>query len=293
MKKFIRRMKVPFLLCIFTGFNIPFLCAQKEVNSLFPKIESWEMNIIPQVYTPVDLWDYIDGAAGGYLSQEFIDLHLAEYTRGNNTINVEIYRHSDIEHAFGIYAQERYSDYKFMNFGAEGYITGSSLNFVNDEYYVKIYGDSDEGELLETITELARVISKRINSQPQLPLILQLFPQEFKIPHTEEFISGSFLGHEFLNSVWIAKYQENGEEFSLFYIEKTNPEAAGELLQKYLKFTSQGESFSENQPLTIKDPYNGNVNVLQDGSKIFGIIGTDNPDILRKYLKTDYWNIHK
>ncbi len=280
-----------FLLFLFLSINISVTYAGEDVFALFPEMKSWQKNLVDEVYTPDDLWDYINGAAGGYLSQEFIDLHMAEYTSGKLSLKAEIYQHSDPVHAFGIYTQERYSGYDFNNIGAEGYTTGSSLNFVNDNFYVKIYSDSEEQKVLEKIRELAVLISDRINSHPALPEALQVFPAENKIPYSDAFISGSFLGHDFLKAVFLVKYQDKQEKYSLFFIEQESREASLQMLMEYLNFTKQEINIQENQPYTINDQYNGNVHVILDGKKIFGVTGTDDSSIIDHYLKPGFGNV--
>ena len=276
------------LLFLFFSLNISVTYSSDSVFALFPEMNSWQRELVDEVYTPDNLWDYINGAAGGYLSQEFVDLHMAEYTSGKLSIMAEIYQHSDPVHAYGVYTQERFHDYKFNNIGAEGYSTGSSLNFVNDKFYVKIYSDSEEEIVLEKIKELATLISDRINSHPMLPEALQVFPVENKIPYSDVFISGSFLGHDFLKEVFLAKYQGKQEIFTLFFIERASKEASLQMIKEYLNFTKQQISIQEGKPFTITDPYNGNVQVILDGNKIYGITGTDDSSIIDQYLKPGF-----
>ena len=50
---------------------------------IFPEEQGWKLSTDFPVYTPDNLWDYINGAADGYLSFGFQDLTMAEYTKGN------------------------------------------------------------------------------------------------------------------------------------------------------------------------------------------------------------------
>ncbi|MCK5463933.1 MAG: hypothetical protein KAI95_12985, partial [Bacteroidales bacterium] len=41
----------------------------------FPEVKNWNLTVLPDVYTPGNLWDLINGAAESYLSYDFVDLH--------------------------------------------------------------------------------------------------------------------------------------------------------------------------------------------------------------------------
>jgi hypothetical protein len=69
----------------------------------FPELKGYKISYNYPVYTPDNLWDYIDGAADTYLAFGFENLHIAEYSKGKNIIKVEIYKHPDNVQAFGIY----------------------------------------------------------------------------------------------------------------------------------------------------------------------------------------------
>jgi hypothetical protein len=107
---------------LFSGFvsaqdmELPQLSGFKKVTS-YP------------VFKPANLWNFINGAANTYLAYGFIDLHVAEYKKGKNTIKAEVYRHSDNTMAFGIYSAERSPSFRFMKLGTQGYIVDGAVNF--------------------------------------------------------------------------------------------------------------------------------------------------------------------
>ena len=50
----------------------------------FPEIEGFKKYTNYPVYTPENLWDFINGAADNYLANGFVDLNVAEYKKGKN-----------------------------------------------------------------------------------------------------------------------------------------------------------------------------------------------------------------
>ncbi|MCK7485355.1 MAG: hypothetical protein MZU97_07190 [Bacillus subtilis] len=105
----------------------------------FPAIPGWRLTGPPIVYTPDNLWDFIDGAAESYLAYSFVDLQVGEYVSPESVaVRVELYRHADPDNAFGIYATERAPGYSFLKVGAQGYEAEGILNFLTGRYYVKL-----------------------------------------------------------------------------------------------------------------------------------------------------------
>jgi len=105
----------------------------------FPAIPGWRLTGQPRVYSPANLWDFIDGAAESYLAYSFVDLQVGEYVGPESVaVRVELYRHADRDNAFGIYSMERAPDYSFIKVGAQGYQEEGILNFLTGRYYAKL-----------------------------------------------------------------------------------------------------------------------------------------------------------
>ena len=69
----------------------------------FPELDGWSQPDTPQLYSPENLYEFIDGAADLYLSYEFQEVSVADYRgAGKAAVTVEIYRHSTPTQAFGI-----------------------------------------------------------------------------------------------------------------------------------------------------------------------------------------------
>jgi hypothetical protein len=79
--------------------------------ALFPDIKGWKKQVNEKVYLSGDLWELINGAADIFLSYYFEDLQIAEYSKKDQMIRVEIYRHKSFEDTYGIYTAERMPDY--------------------------------------------------------------------------------------------------------------------------------------------------------------------------------------
>ena len=149
----------------------------EEKTFVFPEMSGWKQDGKPAVFSPRTLYEYINGAANLFLTYEFQDLNVAEYKgEGKAAVTVEVYRHSDSTQAFGIYSQERLSDARFLDIGAQGYQEPNVLNFLTGPYYVKINGFSTGAEDDRTMLAFGRKIEGILGGKSALPKILSSFP---------------------------------------------------------------------------------------------------------------------
>ena len=266
----------------------------RDIPSLFPEVEGFKLIKNETVYYPDNLWDIINGAADAYLSYDFQDLHLAEYKKTDDLIvNVEIYRHSTITNAYGIYCSERSSDYNFINIGSQGYIESGVLNFLSGIYYVKIKCYSDAENIQTIILKIGKAIDYNLKQDKAFPAVLSLFPQKGKKQYSDIYIANSFFGHSFLHSAFLANYNIDDITFKMFIIKLETPEEAKEMLKKYLEFTKQNDLEIAEGNFLVKDPYNGNINVNLKKNYLFGIFDSEDPNIINEFLQLVENNILK
>lgn len=153
----------------------------KESSELFPDVKGWNKSKDIQIYTPQNLYEYINGAAELYLSYDFQELQVAEYlNRHNATVIAEIYRHKTPVHAFGIYSQERPTEGNILKIGAQGYVEEPILNFVVGNAYVKINSYDVGEETGEVLQIFANKVAANLGGKGSLPKILTCFLEEGK-----------------------------------------------------------------------------------------------------------------
>ncbi len=248
-----------------------------------PDIGGWYKTLKTEVYYPNSLWNYIDGAADMYLEYDFVDLHLAEYRMNEKYFIVEFYHHNNANCAFGIYSQERPVNIEILNIGAEGYQDGAVLNFLVDDYYIKLSTSSNDKLVENTMIEAARKIAQAINISAKFPRLLKCFPQQDKILNSEKYIHKNFLGFEFLKYAFSVKYAAGDDNYELFIIENKDPEENEKMLKFYLEFAKQSSENIDEGYYIIKDKYNGDVGLYWTGTFIWGVIN-EKSEIKRKEL---------
>lgn len=269
---------IGFLFAFFSGI----ICAQ-EIT--FPELDGFKKITKYPVYTPENLWDFIDGAADSYLALGFLDLRVAEYKKGKESIKVEIYRHADHTMAFGIYANERSSSYQFVNFGSQGYIVEGMINFFKGNYYVKIRTYSDKPKILKAEEALAVRLAGMLPGETAMPAMLIRFPSEGKKLNEETYINESVLGHQFLNKAFKAVYESGTDNFSIFLMKFNSPGEAFSSAEAYLKSAGLEAEQPESGKFVFTDGYNGTIFLSwkEDIMVIISGLAKDQADIADKY----------
>lgn len=259
-----------------------FVMAQDIV---FPQLPGFKIHTDYPVFTPSDLYDFIDGAADNYLAYGFTDLHVGEYKKGREVIKAEIYHHSDHTMAFGIYSSERSPSFRFLNIGAQGYKTDGVINFFKGNYYVKIRTYSKKEKTLQAMESAAMKISQMLGGESEMPLQLGLFPSEGKKMNEETYINESVLGHSFLNKAFKASYSNGTDDFAIYIIQSGSAENNIKTVNSYLESAGIDPSRSEDGKYVVNDGYNGTIFLAWKNDKVVIISGLarDQADIAEKY----------
>ncbi|MBS1231932.1 MAG: hypothetical protein H6R35_770 [Bacteroidetes bacterium] len=251
----------------------------------FPDLEGFKRLTKYPVYLPENLWDFINGAADGFLALGFQDLHVAEYKKGKNVIKLEIYRHKDHIMAFGIYASERSSSFSFTNLGAQGYSIDGATNFFKGNYYVKIRTYSAKPKILQAAVSLAQRVANMLPGETVMPALLARFPSEGKKLNEETYINDNVLGHQFLNSAFQARYGIGNDVFSVYLIQKTSAAEILEMTKAYLSGAGIDSFMTDENRFVFTDGYNGTIFLSWKDNMMVIISGLakDQADIAYKY----------
>lgn len=246
----------------------------------FPAIPGWELAGEPVVYTPDNLWDFINGAAESYLAYAFVDLHVGEYVGPESVaVRAELYRHPDPENAFGIYATERAPDYSFIAVGAQGYREEGVLNFLRGKYYVKLSTHQRGPAADAALRTIAGSIDAHLPGGATLPAGLELLPADGRQLNTEGYVAQNFLGYGFLHHAFTARYEKG---IQLFVMEYSTADGAAEALRKLL-VAAPGTRAGPDR-YSISDPNNGPIAVARHGSVLYGAVGAPDAATEKRYL---------
>ena len=192
----------------------------------------------PALYKADSLYQYIDGGADVYLLYDFRMLLHQNFKSGSAEVTADVYDMGKRDDAYGIYAAERSSKYKFLPIGIEGYRSKGILNFVQDHYYVKLQATGTNGDAL--LDPLGRTVSQRIGGARTRPALLQKLPRENKVEHSDQYIRKDPMGHAFLAPAYVASYAWGEQEGKLLVsvaADAASAKARLDQLAKHLKQT--------------------------------------------------------
>jgi len=253
----------------------------------FPELNGYDIDQSYPVYTPDNLWDYINGAADSYNALGFRDLHIADYNRGaRHSIKLEIYHHASDNLAFGIYAMERAPSYDFFKLGIQAYREEGLIHFLKGEYYVKITTHSNSKRILATLDELAVIVDARLDGTDKFPDALAMFPGRGKQENSEMYIAENVMGHEFLNDAFRSSYNINDNHFEIYLFAENTDEENQQMLDTYL---SKYELYPGAEPggkFYFEDGYNGFIYLAWEPGLVILISGLEenNTELANEYF---------
>jgi len=282
------RIHVLSLIAVTMLFVQPQNTAGQEL--VFPQVEGWKLAQEETVYNPNNLFDVIDGAADLYLEYNFVDLHIGRYSKDELEIKVELYKHGSSVDAFGIFSQERFADYHFIDLGVQGYLEEGALNFLSGVYYIKISTIQEGAAAQDALLVVGRVVEKHLKQTTTWPAMLAGFPAGKRKAYTDQYVARSFLGYSPLNGVFVTSY-ENGSSFKAFVIKSRTPEEALKTLDSFIKALPKNATRKEvGGKQEIQDPNNGQLEIVLKGNFLFGVVspeaGKSHDTFLSEFGKT-------
>jgi hypothetical protein len=251
----------------------------QQLLNLLPEdnqIPGWTRGDEVRFFGADKLWEYIDGAADGYLTYGFQEVVTAEYNNAQKSsqVVVDVYRMKDARNAFGIYASEVNPNSEFQKIGGEGYFGGTVMNFWSGPYYVKITASEENPELKPEMIKLAEYVSGKIGAGGSAMAEAGYFPSDKLLPHSFRYLPKDVLGQTYLVEGFEARYVEGDAESKIIIATMADSDVAKEVLAKYRQFiatsgevqrdlTAPGEGgFSGN------DSYYGKIVAVRTGNRI-------------------------
>ncbi len=250
-----------------------------DLLSLLPQdgdVENWAPDGEPRFFDAGNLWEFINGAAEGYLAYGFEEVVTADYIQqGGDQSVIDIYRMKDPLNAFGLYSQERNADYDFMDIGGEGYVGGTALNFWHGPYYIKILVFDDKEELKAQMVEMGNHIAGNIDDSATEPAEVAYFPTENQLPYAVQYLPKDVLGQSYLVNAFESRYQAGDQEYKIILASLEDSEAATEALARYRTFQSGGEDLEGlgDGGFVGQDSFYGKVLAVRSGNRLVIALG--------------------
>jgi len=254
--------------------------------------ENFSVTGEPRYFRPENLWNYINGGALPYIDYGVGDVltYSGAWNPGGLEIVVDIYDMADSLGAFGIYASERFPEYRYLPVGVEGYLTGNALCFWKDRWYVKVFSKEDAPGSTAPIEAVARAVDSRIPSGGGMPGFFKLFPREGRLPRTEAFLAKNVLGQDFLERAFTVRYLRGDEEYGLYIIVNDDPAQAAGRLRLFRDFVKEFAELDDDpvafgdEAFTGREDWYGALFFARKGSFIVGSVGLTDTGFARKLL---------
>jgi len=118
-----------------------------------------------------------------------------------------------------------------------------------------------------------------------MPAMLSKFPGEGRKLNEETYINENVLGHSFLSNAFKALYEVGPDNFSIFIIQCSSPEAGTKTVNTYVASTGIDPVSSGEGKYVLSDGYNGTIFLAGKDDRIVIISGLakDQADLADKY----------
>lgn len=264
--------------------------AGPDPAALIPPLSSlpgWTLAEETTEYDPETLYEYLNGAAEGYLAYGFERLAHARFALGGDDsrgVAVDVYDMGSRLGAFGIYASGRHREVDPRDWGAEGYRSGEIAAAWKGRLYVHARADEDSPPLTSVLERLVDRIIDAAPGDASPPEILQRLPVEGLVPHATRYVAKDLLGHAFLPGGLLAHYECGPKECLLFLCELGSPEAAREAMERLREYERLQGAVLEGEPdigaggFRAEDPGLGSGVVTRLDRSVAGVWGGESPE---------------
>jgi hypothetical protein len=265
------------------------------LESLLPasgSIEGWEKDDDHLIYYADELWEYINGAAEGFLAYDVKAVIAQDYASGTGSgLKVEIYDHQTPVMGFGIYSQHRDPSLGFLDIGAEGFGDEYSIQFWKGRYFIKINVYEANDEMSEAMMSFASAIAGAIPGEPVFPHQLGAFPEEGLDARSLTYLTEGVLGRGRFPHAFAGDYEREGSSGRLYLFPVADAGRAAALAAWYAGET--GAELSDRSAGDVPyrcgagtDPYQGEVSIFAYGSWAGVVTGFEgNPAVRRGMIE--------
>jgi len=294
-------MTKPFLLIVFTSLLLLALSCGEEKTKPEPTIEDIRQasarkfepgTILPDSVAAYEivrtsalapmLSDAPDSSLGAnadkYRAYDLVGIARTTYTIRGMNAQVEIARFGTSDDAFGFYALGRPETISAQRLGTEGYSLGTVTNFTQGTYVVSITMEDDDFLHLGAQTLLAREIENRLPESPMVPQFFMLFPYNYKVVPSTQYIPRSFMDIESIDQVYTQRYSP-ADDTLLFFLTMDTARAKLLTLTEYAKNVGNllappnSVPFDGNHGIMFELPGQGVVVAGLVRNKLAGVIG--------------------
>ena len=202
--------------------------------SLTPK--GWALYGKVIQFTPINLYEIINGRAEYYLSYDMIRMTFASFRKSTDNsifINLSIYNMGTPSNAFGVFSGERSLGAPPLKLGRDAYRSEANYYIWKGQYYIQIIATDTTYELRRIGMDLAKKLTDYLQDSGQPVWGLQALPQKNQVPQSVQYFLIDALGYSFLRNTYTAKYYNDKIEVSVFLSQQDSPESVRTTITKF------------------------------------------------------------
>jgi hypothetical protein len=242
---------------------------------LSAKCGDWSRAGPVRSYNTDNLYEYIDGNAPFVISFGFRALRTAAYRRAAEPeTTVDLYDMGSADNSFALFRSNANLEGEMLDIGAEGAGADARVEFWQGAYYVVVSNPSADQR--EHVLAMARLAASALPPGKEWPAYLNLLPTAGRVPRSEKYTPGDFLGQAFLKRAVSARYKVAGSEVTLFacrFEDRAEAAAAMARLKACLeKKQPPGHLEQGDGGFTAEDPSLGRVAVFSRGRFLGGML---------------------
>jgi len=248
----------------------------------------------PVAYDCSTLFEIIDGKAEQFFSYGFRALLAVDYvdtTDENRSLTLYVYDMGTLLNAFGIYSRHRHPRVTFLDLGAEGFESFSTLGAFKGRHFVYLEASDDSDDLLAANRALARYVVDRLRGTRFPPAELLVLPTKDRLAGSAQYVRGGLLGLEFLGDGLQAEYETAREDptrvFVSFFDSPADARAAFDAFTRYAR--ERSEDFRDepgwpDRAFSARSPYWDVLLVTVKDRFVAGVVEIDAPEDGRALL---------
>jgi hypothetical protein len=262
--------------------------ADRTIEDLLPAscAQGWVMDDRPTIYSPENLYKYIDGEAELYLPYGFEQAQTVMYVmpadKGNGLV-ANIFKMGSLLDAFGIYGNYRGGGAEPAKVGADGFVEESQVMFYQGRYFVQVTASGSVTQEASLFLACATAISKNLAGDAEKPRELGLLNVPGLVPFTERYYADGLLGYGFLGRGLTAEVMLKGVKVKAFVMLGDSGESIERAFDAYVKRLKESKvtpQISQDKGrfrLAALDPLYKGVLLQQSGRYAVGVDGLANP----------------
>jgi hypothetical protein len=290
-----KRAHHPFVFIFFIVTLLSFAGDGHKVAGFIPQpdfAQGWRWDFEPEIYTPDNLFDYIDGEAELYNDYNFVEMATGSYAKKDDetiSFSVDIYDMGSPLDAFGIYSSYRRPELDFEPIGDEAMVSDLNIRFYKGRYFVQLNGASTDPIVGKTIHQLAKDLAIKIPDAPA-PQELSLLLKENQVPHSMKYITKGFMGQGAFKSTVQADYESSDASFTGFVSIFANADEAARAITAFEKNLAQQGTITValqstgNKRFAGREELKGNIMAQVYGNYVIGVVGFEKEKTVGEFI---------